>query len=122
MFTEGYISLEDLNNALIEEIKLNNLQKESFPYNDLVLINFIVDETKKIINQKNINNNYNHIKIKSSLNSIWQTNAQNLAKSIKPRDLEIALLTIESNSGLIRTMISGRQPTINTFNLSLIHI
>tara|TARA_B100000614_G_scaffold42519_1_gene35416 strand:+ start:1264 stop:3045 length:1782 start_codon:yes stop_codon:yes gene_type:complete len=116
MFTEGYISLEDLNNALIEEIKLNNLQKESFPYNDLVLINFIVDETKKIINQKNINNNYNHIKIKSSLNSIWQTNAQNLAKSIKPRDLEIALLTIESNSGLIRTMISGRQPTINTFN------
>ncbi|MDC3037086.1 penicillin-binding transpeptidase domain-containing protein, partial [Prochlorococcus sp. AH-716-O22] len=31
-------------------------------------------------------------------------------------NIETALLSIESNSGLIRTMITGKKPTINEFN------
>ena len=116
MFAEGYISREDLNNALTEEIKLNHLPNKISPFNDFVLINFILDETKKIISKNKINKNYKYIKIRSSLNSKWQEKAQNIAESIKPKDLEIALVTIESNSGLIRTMVSGKKPTLNTFN------
>ena len=116
MFNEGYISQEDLNNALIEEIKLNHLPNKTSPYNDFVLINFILDETKKIISKNRTNKKYKHIKIRSSVNSIWQDKAQKIAESIKPKDLEIALITIESNSGLIRTMVSGKEPTLNTFN------
>ena len=116
MFAEGYISREDLSNALKEEINLANIEKGSTFLNDPVLINFILKEAKEIMQKSKIRRKYQHIKIKSSVNSLWQNKAQNLTKSIKPNGLEIALVTIESNKGLIRTLISGKKPIFNTFN------
>ena len=116
MFKEGYISEEDFNSAIKKEIKLGNINKELSFINDEVLINFILNETKAIMRTKKVNRDYKYIKVKSSINLLWQNKAQNLAKSIKPDGLEIALVTIESNKGLIRTMISGKEPILNTFN------
>ncbi|MBK16839.1 MAG: penicillin-binding protein [Prochlorococcus sp. SP3034] len=116
MYSDGYITKNDLNYALNEKIKLNNPQENSIYLGDSVLINFILNETNKLINYKGIEGKYNYIKIKSSINTAWQNKAQNLARSIQPEDLEIALVTIDSNSGLIRTMISGKEPISNTFN------
>jgi len=116
MFKEGYISEKDFNSAIKKEIKLGNINKELTFTNDEVLINFILNETNAIMRTKKVNRDYKHIKVKSSINLLWQNKAQNLAKSIKPDGLEIALVTIESNKGLIRTMISGKEPILNTFN------
>jgi len=46
----------------------------------------------------------------------WQKEAQKLASNIKPKDIEVALISIESNSGLIRAFVSGRSPLVNEFN------
>ena len=116
MFSDGYISEKDLNNALNEEIKLNNPKQELIYLNDDVLVNFILKETNEKIKKNSLKKGYKYFKIQSSLNSIWQNKAQTLARSIKPKDLEIALVSIESKSGLIRTMISGKEPISNTFN------
>ena len=116
MLKENYISEHEFTKALNEEIKLNSIQNESSFLNDPVLINFILDETKQILNTYKPKKDYKFIKIRSSLNLTWQKKAQNLSRLIKPKDLEIALVTIESNSGLIRTMISGKEPHLNTFN------
>ncbi len=116
MYSEGYISLEDLNTALKEEIKLNKNQSHSILLNDSVLINFILNESKEIIKINKPEDKNEFLRIQSSINLKWQEKGQVLANSIKPNDLEIALVSIESNTGLIRTMVSGKKSSLNTFN------
>ena len=119
MFEEGYISEEALINALNEEIELNNPENKLNYFYDPLLLSFILNEVIEIMNDNRKEKNYDFIKIRSSLNLKWQNKAQSLAKSIKPKGLEIALVTIESNSGLIRTMVSGKEPSLNTFNRAI---
>ena len=118
MFSDGYISRKELNKALKKEIKLNYPKKEFSYQNDSVLVNFILMQTNEKIKDISPRNKYEYIKIKSSINSIWQVKAQNMARLIMPEDLEVALVTIESDSGLIRTIITGKKPITNTFNRS----
>ncbi len=118
MFADGYISRKKLNKALNKEIKLNKPTKEFGYLNDSALIKFILKQANEKITENGLSNKYKYLKIKTSLNSIWQTKAQNIANLIMPEDLEVALVTIESDSGLIRTFISGKEPHLNTFNRS----
>ena len=112
MYIDGYISLDERNEALKEKVKLNYSinNKDS---KDNLLVNFILKETNnKIKNHKK----YKFLRIKSSINKDWQEIGQKISSSIGPNNIETALLSIESNSGLIRTMITGKKPTINEFN------
>ena len=112
MYIDGYISLDERNKALKEKVKLNYSinNKDS---KDNLLVNFILKETNnKIKNHKK----YKFLRIKSSINKDWQEIGQKISSSIGPNNIETALLSIESNSGLIRTMITGKKPTINEFN------
>ncbi len=68
--------------------------------NDKLLINFIIEETNNKIKEIN---KYKFLRIKSSINKNWQESGQKISASIKPNDIELALLSIESNTGLIRT-------------------
>ncbi len=119
MYSDGYISKKDLDKAMREKIILNNSQSKNIYVNDDVLINFILDQVNKIIKEDLKKGDLNLIKIKTSINSKWQNIAQNLAKNIKPKKLEIALITIESNNGLIRTMVSGKDVNFNSFNRAI---
>ncbi len=112
MYIDGYISLDERNEALKEKVILNYSinNKDS---KDNLLVNFILKETnKKIKNHKK----YKFLRIKSSINKDWQTIGQKISRSIGPNNIETALVSIESNSGLIRTMITSKNPTINEFN------
>ncbi len=109
MYIDGYITLDERNKALKEKVNLNY----SIDNKDNLLINFILKETNsKIKNHKK----YNFLRIKSSINKDWQEIGQKISKSIGPNNIETALVSIESNSGLIRTMITSKNPTLNEFN------
>ncbi len=107
MYYDGHISLADKNKAIEERINLN------YQTADKLLINFILEETDKRIEKKNDNK---FLRIKSSINKDWQEKAQNISKYAGPEEIEFALLSIESNTGLIRTMITSKNPSINEYN------
>ena len=112
MYLDGYISLIEKNKALNEKINLNYQTSENF-FNDKLLINFILNETNnKIKNKKE----YKFLRIKSSINKDWQEVGQKISESIKPNDIQLALLSIESNTGLIRTMITSKNPSFNEYD------
>ncbi len=112
MYLDGHISLADKKKAIKEKINLN-YQKASNLLDDKLLINFILQETDKKIENKN---NYKFLRIKSSINKDWQEKAQKISRYAGPKELEFALLSIESNTGLIRTMITSKNPSINEYN------
>ena len=118
MYLDGYISLSNKNKAIKETVNLNYPKTDNF-LNDKLLINFILEETNNRI--KNIND-FRFLRIKSSINKDWQETAQKISKFAGPKDIEFALLSIESNTGLIRTMVTSKNPSVNEYNLSLIHI
>ncbi len=112
MYLDGYISLENKNKAIKEKINLNYQTPDNF-LNDKLLINFILEETDKRIENKN---DYKFLRIKSSINKDWQETAQKISRYIEPKEIEFALISIESNTGLIRTMVTSRNPSINEYN------
>ena len=112
MYVDGYISLANKNKAIKEKIKLNYQTADNF-LDDKLLINFILQETDKKIGSKN---DYKFLRIKSSINKDWQEKAQKISRYAGPKELEFALLSIESNTGLIRTMITSKNPSINEYN------
>jgi len=112
MYIDGYISLTNKNNAIKEKINLNYQTSDNF-LDDKLLINFILEETDKRIENKN---DYKFLRIKSSINKDWQKKGQKISRYVGPKELEFALLSIESNTGLIRTMVTGKNPSINEYN------
>ncbi|WP_075507656.1 transglycosylase domain-containing protein [Prochlorococcus marinus] len=112
MYVDGYISLANKNKAIKEKIKLNYQTADNF-LDDKLLINFILLETDKRIGSKN---DYKFLRIKSSINKDWQEKGQQISRYAGPKELEFALLSIESNTGLIRTMITSKHPSINEYN------
>ena len=112
MYVDGYISLANKNKAIKEKIKLNYQTADNF-LDDKLLINFILQETDKRIGS---NNDYKFLRIKSSINKDWQEKGQQISRYAGPKKLEFALLSIESNTGLIRTMITSKHPLINEYN------
>ena len=112
MYLDGYISLVNKDKAIKEKINLNYQTSDNF-LDDKLLINFILEETDRIIANKN---DYKFLRIKSSINKNWQEKAQKISRYAGPKELEFALLSIESNTGLIRTMITSKNPSINEYN------
>ncbi len=112
MYFDGYISLANKNKAIKEKIKLNYQTADKF-LDDKLLINFILQETDKKIGSKN---DYKFLRIKSSINKDWQEKGQKTSRYAGPKELEFGLLSIESNTGLIRTMINSKNPSINEYN------
>ena len=112
MYVDGYISLANKNKAIKEKIKLNYQTADNF-LDDKLLINFILQETDKRIGSKN---DYKFLRIKSSINKDWQEKGQKISRYAGPKELEFGLLSIESNTGLIRTMITSKNPSINEYN------
>ena len=112
MYVDGYISLANKNKAIKEKIKLNYQTANNF-LDDKLLINFILQETDKKIGSKN---DYKFLRIKSSINKDWQEKGQKISRYAGPKELEFGLLSIESNTGLIRTMITSKNPSINEYN------
>ncbi len=112
MYVDGYISFANKNKAIKEKIKLNYQTADNF-LDDKLLINFILQETDKKIENKN---DYKFLRIKSSINKDWQEKAQKISRYAGPKELEFGLLSIESNTGLIRTMITSKNPSINSYN------
>ena len=125
MYVDGYISIANKNKAIREKIKLNYQTADNF-LDDKLLISFILQEANKRIGGEN---DYKFLRIKSSIKKDWQEKGQKISRYAGPKELEFALLSIESNTGLIRTMITSKHPSINEYNrvissvrLSLIHI
>ncbi len=112
MYIDGYISLANKKKAIKEKINLNYQKADNF-LDDKLLINFILKETDKKIENKN---DYKFLRIKSSINKNWQEKAQKLSRYVGPKELEFALLSMESNTGLIRAMITSKNPSINEYN------
>ncbi len=112
MYIDGHISQNEKDEALKERVKLN-YQKYNKDLKDKLLVNFILEEAnKKIKNHKK----YKFLRINSSIKKNWQEIGQQISKSIGPKNIEIALVSIESKTGLIRTMITSKNPSINEFN------
>ena len=116
MYQDGYISQTDYKNALSEKIILRNYNSEFDPSKNKVLIEFILNEAKEELAKIEGIEQDSLIKIKSSINLHSQKEAEKIIKKITPINLEIGLLSIESNTGFIRTMITGKNPYKNEFN------
>ena len=115
LYKNGFINKEELSQSINENIRLKqNLGKINFE-DDKLLINFILEEAMKK-NHFNDLNISDYIIIKSSLFMPWQREAQKLASNIEPKEIQLALVSIESNTGLLRAFVSGKSPIINEFN------
>ncbi len=112
MYIDGYIIKKTYEDALKEKIKIIN--KKNDP--DNLLIEIILKEARNKINPAFNYKMDNHLIIKSSINKKWQGKAQELSKYLLPEGIEIGLISIESNSGLIKTLITSREPKYNQFN------
>jgi len=67
MYIDGYISLANKNNAMKEKINLNYQTADNF-LDDKLLINFILEETDKRIENKN---DYKFLRINKALSKGW---------------------------------------------------
>ena len=112
MFLEGYIDKSNYERALKEKIKVINKKN----YEDKLLINFILNETANKISSEKIYDIDYHLIINSSIEKEWQNKGQRLSQKLLPEGIEVGLLSIESDTGLIKTIISGRYPKYNQFN------
>ncbi len=112
MFLEGYIDKSNYERALKEKIKVINKKN----YEDKLLINFILNETANKISSEKIYDIDYHLIINSSIEKRWQNKAQRLSQKLLPEGIEVGLISIESDTGLIKTIISGRYPKYNQFN------
>ena len=112
MYLEGYIDKISYERALIEKIKVINKNDNE----DKLLINFILSESVSKINPENNYHLDDYLIINSSIEKDWQDKAQKLSKELLPEGIEVGLISIESDTGLIKTMISGRYPRYNEFN------
>jgi len=112
MYIDGYISLKEKNKALKEKVNLS-YQNNNKNFKDNLLVNFILKETNNKIKD---HKKYNFLRIKSSIYKDWQEIGQQISKSIGPNNIETALVSVEANSGLIRVMITSKNPKINEFN------
>ena len=115
MYLEGYIDRINYESALKEKIKIINKKIIL----DKLLINSILDESLKNLNELINYETDNHLIINSSIEKEWQDKAQSLSKKLLPGGIELGLISIESNTGLIKTMISGRHPEYNQFNRAI---
>ncbi len=113
MYKNQYISLDKLEEALSEKIILNDAVDK---INDKLLISFILEEANEKININEILHYDRHIIIKTSINKEWYLEAQELSGFLDHTNTEIGLISIESNTGLIRVMITGTPSNINEFN------
>jgi len=112
MHLGGYIDQNNYERALKEKIKVMNKKNNV----DKLLINFILTETANKINTEKNYQIDDHLIIKSSIDKEWQNKAQKLSQRLLPEGIEVGLISIESNTGLIKTLISGRYPEYNQFN------
>jgi len=112
MYKEGYIDKINYEKALLEKIKVINKKDNE----DKLLINFILNEAVNKISKKINYQIDDYLIINSSIEEGWQKKAQKLSQELLPAGLEVGLITIESDTGLIKTMISGRYPEYNQFN------
>ncbi len=115
MYIEGYIDKINFEKALLEKIKVINKINNQ----DKLLINFILTEAANKISKKISYQIDDHIIISSSIEKEWQNKAQKLSQELLPEGLEVGLISIESDTGLIKTMISGRYPEFNQFNRAI---
>ena len=113
MHEEEIISLDELAKALSEEINLINIIGR---LNDNLLINFILAEANEIDLNNLLLNNERHLIIKTSINKKWQLEGQKISGFLNSSDTDIGLISIESDTGLIRVMVTGKRSEINQFN------
>ena len=113
MHEEEIISLDELAKALSEEINLIDIRGR---LNDNLLINFILAGANEILINNLLLNNERHLIIRTSINKKWQLEAQKISGFLNSSDTDIGLISIESDTGLIRVMITGKRSEINQFN------
>ena len=112
MYLGGHIDKANYERALKEKIKLINKKNNE----DKLLINFILTESVKKINAEVNYQIDDFLIINTSIEKEWQDKAQKLSQELLPEGIEASLISIESDTGLIKTMISGRYPEYNQFN------
>ena len=112
MYLGGHIDKANYERALKEKIKVINKKNNE----DKLLINFILAESVKKINAEVNYQTDDFLIINTSIEEEWQDKAQKLSQELLPEGIEASLISIESDTGLIKTMISGRYPEYNQFN------
>ena len=115
MYLEGHIDKRNYETALLEKIKITNKKNNV----DKLLINFILDESVNKIDKDKKYQIEDHLIIHSSIKKEWQDKAQILSQEFLPEGFEMGLISIESNTGLIKSMVSGRYPEYNQFNRAI---
>jgi len=116
LYENGFINKKELHQSTKEDIRLNQKPGKINLEDDKLLINFILEEARK---KNKLNHDLkidDYIIIQSSIFMPWQEEAQKIASDIQPKEIELALISIESNSGLLRTFVSGKSPILNEFN------
>tara|TARA_Y100001970_G_C14248647_1_gene870149 strand:+ start:3339 stop:5066 length:1728 start_codon:yes stop_codon:yes gene_type:complete len=116
MLKEGFISPKQfmIANSSALELDTSTLDnsKSLYPF----ITSIIVKEVDHLYQQNNWDNQ--QLKIISSININWQSNAVEIINKNSPKDLNIALVSIESSTGLIKTLIGGNNFSETEFNLA----
>ena len=114
MLKQGFISKENFSKAFQSPLHLKPAQPKYINSSAPFFTSWVNQQLPLLITADQIE--MGGLKILTSLNLTWQSNAQRIIKQQTPKELEGAIVSIQPSSGLIRVLVGGKNFEATQFN------
>jgi len=114
MLKEGYINKKQFSSSLKSTLHLKPATPKYFNSAAPFFTSWVNQQLPLILTPEQIE--LGGLKIRTSLNLQWQTEAQQILKEQTPKELQGAIVAIEPSTGLVRVLIGGKNFKANQFN------
>ncbi len=114
MLKEGYINKKQFSSSLKSTLHLKPATPKYFNSAAPFFTSWVNQQLPLILTPEQIE--LGGLKIRTSLNLQWQTEAQQILKEQTPKKLQGAIVAIEPSTGLVRVLIGGKNFKANQFN------
>tara|TARA_B100000029_G_scaffold31771_1_gene30270 strand:- start:351 stop:1493 length:1143 start_codon:yes stop_codon:yes gene_type:complete len=114
MLSQGYISKEEFFQAFKSPLHLKPSQPKYINSSAPFFTSWVNQQLPLLLTPDQIE--MGGLKIQTSLNLTWQTNAQHIIREKTPKELQGAIVSIQPSSGLIRVLVGGKNFEATQFN------
>jgi len=114
MLKEGYLNREEFSSSLKSTLHLKPATPKYFNSAAPFFTSWVNQQLPLILTPEQIE--LGGLKIRTSLNLQWQTQAQQILREQTPKKLQGAIVSIEPSTGLVRVLIGGKNFKDNQFN------
>ena len=114
MAEAGFISAAEQAQANATPLELKPAEPKYFLSQAPYFTSWVQQELPKVLSKEQLE--VGGLTVKSSLNLAWQAQAQKAIDTYAPGDMEGALVAMEPGTGLVRTMVGGKDFAKSQFN------